>query len=230
VVGLDLPRLDDVRVVAKPIKELGSVGLWIDGLQLRVLYKGLSFRCDSGFGGMSRLWLPSQMPAISVSGPRFLSVWTSIFDGSVKMSPGLRILLVLPSCVRDTIHGPEARGAGLRIAKRLPIEERREQLAKAILHFAWLAESAVEKRLESLLRFRPRQRGRKGVEGVEEAVDRWQRDLVNEILRCRDRRRSKEAIRRASTSTKPSSSESGRARLTYPYRSAVSPSKSLARE
>src|SRR3989442_13468202 len=94
---------------------------------------------------------------------------------------------VLPSCVRDTIHGPEARGAGLRIAKRLPIEERRQQLAKAILHFAWLAESAVEKRLESLLRFSPRQRGCKGVEGVEEAVDRWQRDLVNEILRCRDR-------------------------------------------
>ena len=75
----------------------------------------------------------------------------------------------------------------LRITKRLPIDERRKQLAKTILHLAWLAESAVEKRLESLLRFRPRQRGRKGVEGVEEAVDRWQRDLVNEILRCRDR-------------------------------------------
>ena len=35
-------------------------------------------------------------------------------------------------------------------------------------------------------------------------------------------RRSKEAIRRASASTKPSSSASGSARLTYPYRSAVS--------
>jgi len=41
-------------------------------------------------------------------------------------------------------------------------------------------------------------------------------------------RRSKEVIRRASASTKPSSSESGSARLTYPYRSAVSPSKSFA--
>jgi hypothetical protein len=41
-------------------------------------------------------------------------------------------------------------------------------------------------------------------------------------------RRSKKAIRRASTSTKPSSSASGSARLTYPYRSAVSPSKSFA--
>src|SRR5437870_8364306 len=41
-------------------------------------------------------------------------------------------------------------------------------------------------------------------------------------------RRSKEAIRRASASTKPSSSASASARLTYPYRSAVSPSKSFA--
>src|SRR5438270_1882893 len=41
-------------------------------------------------------------------------------------------------------------------------------------------------------------------------------------------RRSKEAIRRASTSTKASSSSSGSARLTYPYRSAVAPSKSFA--
>ena len=36
-------------------------------------------------------------------------------------------------------------------------------------------------------------------------------------------RRSKDAIRRASTSTKPSSSASGSARLTYPYRSAALP-------
>src|SRR6266566_3771899 len=72
-------------------------------------------------------------------------------------------------------------------AERLRIDERRQQLAKPILHLAWLAESPVEERLESLLRFRPRQRGRKRVEGVEEAVERWQRDLVNEILRCRDR-------------------------------------------
>src|SRR5467141_3793262 len=50
---------------------------------------------DSGFGGMSRLRLPSQMPAISVSGPRFLRVLMSMLDGSVKMSPGLRILQFL---------------------------------------------------------------------------------------------------------------------------------------
>src|SRR5882724_1229850 len=41
-------------------------------------------------------------------------------------------------------------------------------------------------------------------------------------------RRSKEAIRLASASTKASSSASGSARLTYPYRSEVSPSKSFA--
>src|SRR6202166_3508765 len=41
-------------------------------------------------------------------------------------------------------------------------------------------------------------------------------------------RRSKEAIRRARASTKPSNSASGSDRFTYPYRSAVSPSKSLA--
>jgi len=41
--------------------------------------------------------------------------------------------------------------------------------------------------LDSLLRFRPRQRGLKRVEGVEEPVGGWQRDLVNEILRPRER-------------------------------------------
>src|SRR6185437_1194225 len=40
-------------------------------------------------------------------------------------------------------------------------------------------------------------------------------------------RRSKLAIRRARASTKPSNWLSGSARLTYPYRSAVSPSKSF---
>src|SRR5713226_10443711 len=35
-------------------------------------------------------------------------------------------------------------------------------------------------------RFRPRQRGLKGVEGVEEPVGGWQRDFVNETLPCGD--------------------------------------------
>src|SRR5712691_12219379 len=37
-----------------------------------------------------------------------------------------------------------------------------------------------------MLRFTPCQGALKGVEGVEEPVGRWQRDLVNEILRRRD--------------------------------------------
>src|SRR5260370_2803163 len=36
------------------------------------------------------------------------------------------------------------------------------------------------------MRFRPCQRGLKAVESIEEPVGGWQRDLVNEILRCRD--------------------------------------------
>jgi hypothetical protein len=36
--------------------------------------------------------------------------------------------------------------------------------------------------LDSLLRFRPRQSGLEGGDGVEEPVGRWQRDLVDEIL------------------------------------------------
>jgi len=42
-----------------------------------------------------------------------------------------------------------------------------------------------------------------------------QRDLVDEVLRRRDRTPIEGAIRRANASTKPSSSASGSARLTY---------------
>jgi len=38
--------------------------------------------------------------------------------------------------------------------------------------------------LDSVLRLRPRQRGLKGGDGIEESVGGWQRDLVDEIL-CR---------------------------------------------
>jgi len=41
--------------------------------------------------------------------------------------------------------------------------------------------------LDSLLRFRPRQRSLKTVEGVEEPVGLWQRDLIKAILLRRDR-------------------------------------------
>jgi hypothetical protein len=55
-----------------------------------------------------------------------------------------------------------------------------------MLEVAFPLESALEQSLYSLPCFRPRQGGLKGVEGVEEPVGGWQRDLVNEILRRRD--------------------------------------------
>ncbi|MFZ2077993.1 MAG: hypothetical protein WAV38_15340 [Xanthobacteraceae bacterium] len=47
-------------------------------------------------------------------------------------------------------------------------------------------QSALQQRLDSLLRFGPRQRGLKGGDGVEETVGGWQRDLVDELLCRRD--------------------------------------------
>src|SRR5439155_19933647 len=55
-----------------------------------------------------------------------------------------------------------------------------------MLEVVFPLESALQQSLDSLLRFRPRQGGLKGVECVEEPVGGWQRDLVNEILRRRD--------------------------------------------
>jgi hypothetical protein len=43
-------------------------------------------------------------------------------------------------------------------------------------------ESALQQRLDSLLRFRPRQCGLEGGDGIEEPVGRRQRDLVDEIF------------------------------------------------
>src|SRR5260370_16870173 len=79
------------------------------------------------------------------------------------------------------------RSARLRIATLcLCLEERAEQRGPPILEVAFPLESALQQSLDSLLRFRPRQRGLKRVEGVEEPVGGWQRDLINEILRRRD--------------------------------------------
>src|SRR5712664_409052 len=72
-------------------------------------------------------------------------------------------------------------------ALRFGVHERPQQLSEPILHVARPVESALEQRLESLLRFRPRQCCGKGVEGVEKAVGGWQRHLVNKILRRSDR-------------------------------------------
>src|SRR5258705_8510593 len=68
----------------------------------------------------------------------------------------------------------------------LRLEERAEHRGPPILEVAFPLESAIQQSLDSLLRFRPRQRGLKGGEGIKEPVGGWQRDLVNEILRRRD--------------------------------------------
>ena len=68
----------------------------------------------------------------------------------------------------------------------LRLEERAEYRGPPILEVDFPLESAVQQSLDSLLRFRPRQRGLKGGDGVEEPVGGWQRDLVDEILRRRD--------------------------------------------
>src|ERR1700738_3262341 len=68
----------------------------------------------------------------------------------------------------------------------LRLEERAEYRGPPILEVDFPLESAFQQSLDSLLRFRPRQRGLKGGEGVEESVGGWQRDLVNETLGRRD--------------------------------------------
>src|ERR1700694_667203 len=73
-----------------------------------------------------------------------------------------------------------------RPTRGLRLEERAEQLGPPILEPDVPLESALQQSLDSLLRFRPRQCGLKGAEGVEEPVGGWQRDLVDEILRGRD--------------------------------------------
>src|SRR5580704_2597749 len=72
------------------------------------------------------------------------------------------------------------------VATRLRVEERAEHLWPVSFEVAVSLESALQHILDSLLRFRPRQCGLKGGDGVEEPVGRRQRDLVDEILRGRD--------------------------------------------
>src|SRR5438093_11779641 len=72
MVGLDLPRLHDVRVVGQPIEELRAVGLGIDRLQLDAFDEHLLLRALG-------LWVDVeaasalQIPAKPVSGPRLFS-------------------------------------------------------------------------------------------------------------------------------------------------------------
>src|SRR4029077_2340640 len=69
----------------------------------------------------------------------------------------------------------------------LAVHEGSEQLAVPILHVPRLVQPSLEQRLKSLLCFRPRQRRCTRWEAVEEAVGGRQRDVVDEILRGRDR-------------------------------------------
>src|SRR6266446_6130794 len=79
------------------------------------------------------------------------------------------------------------RGRGLRIATRsLGLKQRAEYLGPASFEVAVSLESALQHILDSLLRFRPRQRGPKRSDGGEETVGGRQRDMVDEILRGGD--------------------------------------------
>src|SRR5262245_44552143 len=69
----------------------------------------------------------------------------------------------------------------------LRIEERGQVRAEPILQVALLLQSTFEQRLDSLLSFRPGQGGRKSVAALEEPIDRWERDMVDQLLRGRDR-------------------------------------------
>jgi hypothetical protein len=69
-------------VVAQAVKQLRPIGLGIDGLQLDALDIGL-FARTVGLGLDIQPRLPSQMPAIGASGPRWARVLTSMSDGSV---------------------------------------------------------------------------------------------------------------------------------------------------
>src|ERR1700741_4884973 len=65
-------------------------------------------------------------------------------------------------------------------------ETRAQYLGPPVFEVDVPLESAIKQSLDSLLRFRPRQRGLKRSDGVEEPVGGWQRDLIDEILRGRD--------------------------------------------
>src|SRR4029077_18323635 len=61
-----------------------------------------------------------------------------------------------------------------------------ERFGPPILEAGVPLQSMLEQCLDSLPRFGPGQRGLKGVERVEEPVGGRERDLVDEILRCRE--------------------------------------------
>src|SRR5690349_19504383 len=77
-----------------------------------------------------------------------------------------------------------ASSASLHIATRsLRVKQRAEYLGPASFEVAVSLESALQQILDSLLRFRPRQRGLERGDCIEEPVGGRQRDLVHEIFR-----------------------------------------------
>src|SRR5467141_1744502 len=68
----------------------------------------------------------------------------------------------------------------------LGLKQRAEYLGPASFEVAVSLESALQQILDSLLRFRPSQRGLKRSDGGEEPVGGRQRDMVDEILRGGD--------------------------------------------
>src|SRR5258706_16075018 len=99
-------------------------------------------------------------------------------------------MLGLVSVDFDFISSPfliSTTSAMLRTAtRRLRFDERAEHRGPPSLEVDFPLESAIQQSLDSLLRFRPSQRGLKGSDGSEEPVGGRQRDMVDEILRGGD--------------------------------------------
>jgi hypothetical protein len=70
--------------------------------------------------------------------------------------------------------------------QRLCLKERGKFVGPSFLVIRILLKPALQHSLDSLLRFRPRQRGLKRGDGVEETVGGRQRNLVDETLRGGD--------------------------------------------
>jgi len=66
------------------------------------------------------------------------------------------------------------------------VEQCRHMRSEPVFQVALLLQPALEERLDPVLRFRPRQRGRKRVAAVEEPVDGRQRHVVDQLLRGSD--------------------------------------------
>src|SRR5260370_4659827 len=80
-----------------------------------------------------------------------------------------------------------ASSARLRTAARgLCLEKHAQHRGPPSLEVDFPLQSALQQSLDPPLRFKPRQRGLKGGQNVEDPVGGWQRNLVNEILRRGD--------------------------------------------